>query len=83
VLSAGAFSDEQVIEATKDVVCIYVDLEWGRKHIDLGERYRVRGFPTVVYADSEGEEIGRMQSFDASAIAADVAQLARDHTRRF
>lgn len=81
MLSAGAFSDDAVIEATKEVVCVYVDVEWGRKHGELAERYGVQALPTVVYADPEGEEIGRMSSFDPATIAAEISSLAREHTR--
>ena len=80
MLSAGAFSDEQVIEASKQVVCVYIDLEWGRKHMDLGEHYRVQAFPTVIYTDHEGAEIGRMSTFDAGVIAG-KAVLSRDGSR--
>ena len=81
MLSAGAFSDDDVLEAAKDVVCVYVDLDWGRKHMDFGERYRVNAFPTVVYADPDGEEIGRMRSFEPSEMVGELQRLVRDHKR--
>ena len=82
MLSAGAFSDDAVVTASKDVVCVFIDLEWGRKHVDLAERYDIKAFPTVIYADSDGEEIGRMQTFDESVIAREIASLARDHSKK-
>ena len=83
MLSAGAFSDDEVIAASKGVVCVYGDLEWGRKHVDLGEQYGVQGFPTVVYADPDGNEVGRMRTFDAGTIAGEIRGLARDHAKTF
>ena len=81
MLSAGAFSDDAVIAASKGVVCVYVDCDWGRNHADLIEKYGVQFFPTVVYCDSNGEEVGRMQTFDAGVIAGEIARLARDHAK--
>jgi hypothetical protein len=83
VLSAGAFSDDEVVAATKDVICVYVDLEWGRKHVDLAQRYGVRVMPTVIYADPQGEEVGRMKVAEPAVISAEVATLARDHAKSF
>ncbi len=83
MLSAGAFSEDSVVQATKDVVCVYVDLEWGRKHADLAERYGVRQMPTVIYADPEGEEVSRMRSFDPTEMVGELQSLVRDHARRF
>jgi hypothetical protein len=83
VLSAGAFSESKVLAATKDVVCVYVDMEWGRKHMDLGERYGVRAFPTVVYADPEGEEVSRMRSFEPDEMVGELTGLVKGHTRKF
>lgn len=81
MLSAGAFSDDAVVAATKGVVCVYVDCDWGRAHGDLIEKYGVRAFPTVVYCDADGEEVGRMQTFDAEVIAGEITRLARDHAK--
>ena len=83
MLSAGAFSDDSVVKATKDVVCILVDLEWGRAHVDLAERYGVRQMPTVIYADPEGEEVSRMRSFEPAEMVGELQSLVRDHARRF
>lgn len=62
-------------------MCVYVDLEWGRRHGELAQRYGVKSLPTVVYADRDGEEVGRMTSRDGAAVARDFAALAREHTR--
>ena len=82
MLSAGAFSDKEVVDATKNVVCVYVDCEWGHKHVDLLMKYQVQSFPTVVYADSDGEEVGRMKSFDPEVLASEFATHARDHAKK-
>ena len=71
-----------MIKASKDIVCVFVDCEWGARHGDLAKRYMVQGFPTVVYTDSEGEEVGRMADRSPAAVARDLEELARDHKTR-
>jgi hypothetical protein len=36
----------------------------------------------VIYADSDGEEVGRMGDRSPEALARDLEALARDHGRR-
>ena len=64
-----------MVKASKKVVCIFVDCQWGAAHADLAKRYHVQGFPTVVYADSEGEEVGHMEERSAEAMAGALTQL--------
>ena len=65
-----------MVKASKSAVCIFVDCQWGAKHEDLARKYKVRGFPTLVYADSDGEEVGRMTDCSPEAVARDFSQLA-------
>jgi hypothetical protein len=64
-----------VVKASKKVVCIFVDCQWGAAHADLAKQFHVQGFPTVVYADSEGEEVGRMEERSAEAMAGALTTL--------
>lgn len=68
-----------MVKASKSVVCVFVDCAWGAKHGDLAQRYQVKGFPTVVYADSEGEEVGRMMDRSAEAMVQSLTRLAKEH----
>ena len=72
-----------MLAASKGVVCVFVDLEWGQQHTEYAQRYGVRALPTVVYADSEGEEVSRMSSPDPADMVGELQQLTRDHTRSF
>lgn len=74
-MSAGAFSDPAVVEASKGLVCVYVDCDWGRKNRDLSERYGVRGYPTVLFCDPSGRPIERLKSHDAKAVAAQMREI--------
>ncbi len=71
-----------MVEASKNVVCVLVDCEWGARHADLAQKYRIQGFPTVVFADSDGVEVGRMSDRGADSVAGDLLALARDHASR-
>ena len=47
---------EEVIDALEEWVPVYID---GDEHEELVDEYDVPGFPTFVFLDSAGEEIGR------------------------
>ena len=68
-----------MVKASKKAVCIFVDCAWGAKHADLTQKYRVTGFPTVIYADCEGEEVGRMEERTPEAMAGELTELVKDH----
>jgi hypothetical protein len=67
------------MKASKKVVCVFVDLQWGAKHADLAQQYQVRGFPTVIYTDSEGEEVARMEDRSSASMARDLTSLVKEH----
>jgi len=71
-----------VVKASKNLVCVFVDCAWGAQHADLMKRFGVQGFPTVVYADSDGEEVGRMGTRDSAAVARDLERLAGNAAQR-
>jgi thioredoxin-related protein len=65
------------MKASKNVVCVFVDCAWGAKHGDLTQKYKVTGFPTVVYTDCDGEEVGRMGDRSSDAMLRDLNELAK------
>jgi hypothetical protein len=71
-LSAGAFSDPAVIEASKKLVCVFVDCDWGKKNNDLSDKFKVRGYPTVAFCDPEGSQVGSLGSREPSAVAGQI-----------
>ena len=78
-MSAGAFSDPAVMEASKKIVCVFVDCDWGNKNNDLSAKFNVRGYPTVVFLDPEGAEVGRLASRTPSAVASQIEEIAKKH----
>ena len=68
-----------MVKASKSVVCVFVDCAWGARHADLAQKYQVKGFPTVVYTDSEGEEVGRMTDRSPESMVQALTNLAKQH----
>jgi hypothetical protein len=75
-LERGAFSDKGVALAAQKIVPILVDCNWGKSYKDISGRYGIRGYPTVVFADPEGNEIGRMRARKPEAIIKQIESVA-------
>jgi hypothetical protein len=58
-----------------------VDCDWGRKNRDVSDAYGVRGYPTTVFTDPDGEEVDRMKARDPASVAAQIEGLAATHSR--
>jgi len=78
-LSAGAFSDPAVMEASKKLMCVFVDCDWGKKNNDLSDKFNVRGYPTVVFCDPEGKQVASLGSREPSAVASQIAEVAKKY----
>jgi len=78
-VSAGAFSDPAVIEASKKIVCVFVDCDWGNKHKDLSDK--VKGYPTITFCDPEGNEVAKLNSHDPAGVSAQIEEVAKKYGR--
>ena len=58
---------------------IFVDCDWGKKNKDVSTKYKVRGYPTVVFTDPDGNEIERLGNRDAASVAAQIEGVAKKH----
>lgn len=63
----------RVEKALEEFVCVYVD---GDEHRDLTKKYKVRGFPTFIFEDHEGNETRREAG--APPAADDFIAFVRD-----
>lgn len=75
-MGAAALSDDKVVAAAQRIVPIYVDCTKKGDNSDLLAKYKIQGYPTVIYTDAEGAPIREMQSRDASAIVKDIETVA-------
>jgi thiol:disulfide interchange protein len=67
-LDRVTFHDPRVMERFKDFVAVKVDAEeeverHGLKGLDLGEKYDVQTYPTVIALDGDGNVVARMRGF--------------------
>jgi thiol-disulfide isomerase/thioredoxin len=68
-LEDGAFSDARVVEATVNIECIWVDCDWGKKNQELAKKYGVKGYPSVILCDPQGNYIIKAETRDAEMLA--------------
>lgn len=69
------------MKAAGKIVCVLVDCDWGRKNKDLTDKYEIRGYPTVVFTDPDGKEVGRLGDRSAAALLRQINDLASRYTR--
>lgn len=65
-----------MVSATQKVIPIMVDCSEKGSQEQLREKYKVQGYPTVVYVDPEGKAIKEMGSRDAPQVAKEVDVMA-------
>jgi len=71
-LEATTFRDPGFIQSARSFVTVQVD---GDKERGLASLYRVKGYPTTVFLDRRGREIGRIVGYrDAASFAAEMAR---------
>lgn len=59
-LDSETYSDAKVKELLTNFICVKIN---GDKKPDLVSRYAVKGYPTVVFLDTEGDEISRVSGY--------------------
>lgn len=75
-LSKTVFTQEEVgTFFNKNFVCIKVDMEKG-EGVELGVYYNVRGYPTLLFLDDEGEICGRVSGFTEAKALIEKAKKA-------
>jgi thiol:disulfide interchange protein len=66
-----------VVEASKNLVNVFVDCDWGKKNTDLSKRYEVNGYPTVIFTDSKGKVIEPLGDRSAEGMLAQIQKLSK------
>jgi len=66
-----------VIDASRDIACIFVDCNWGKKNREISTRFGVTGYPTVVLCDPQGNPLGRLEAREPDEVAQALASLAQ------
>ncbi|HUR38001.1 MAG TPA: thioredoxin family protein, partial [Planctomycetota bacterium] len=79
IISDGAFSDPQIVDASSGLVCIFVDCDWGKKNEELSNEFRVTGYPTIAFCDPKGKDIGRMQGREIPEVLREIQEITRKY----
>lgn len=75
-LDREVFADGRVGAAAKDLVAVKVNAEKGGE--EIARRYRVRGYPTILFLDGAGEVVERVDGYvDASEMVKIVSALPK------
>jgi len=64
-----------VIEAARDVACIFVDCNWGKNNQEIAGKFGVKSYPTVIFCDPQGNSLGRLTVQDPDGVAAALKDL--------
>jgi thioredoxin-related protein len=83
-LSAGAFSDDAVVKTSAEkVVPILVDCTKPGQNKELQEKYKVEGYPTLIFVDPATEkQVAEHYPSDAKSFVAEIEKQAADHARK-
>lgn len=75
-LDREVFADGRVGAAARDLVAVKVNAEKGGE--EIARRYRVRGYPTILFLDGAGNVVERVDGYvDASEMVKIVSALPR------
>src|ERR1041385_5174616 len=67
------------MEASKKLVCVFVDCDWGKKNNDLSDKFKVEGYPTVVFCDPDGKQVAELNSRDPKGVASQISDVAKKY----
>jgi hypothetical protein len=83
-LSAGAFSDDAVVKASADkVVPILVDCTKDGQNKELQAKYKVEGYPTLIFVDPATEKtVADVYPADAKSFVAEIEKQAAEHAKK-
>lgn len=76
LLDAKTFSDEKVQKFLKDkTIAIKINVDENKK---LVEKYKIPGYPCMVFIDGEGKEVGRVLGFrDPETFLEEVNEIVK------
>ncbi len=58
---------------------VFVDCNWGKKNQDLSSKFKVRGYPTVIFVDPDGNELERLGKRDAAAVLNQIEGVSKKY----
>ena len=64
LMDQWVYTADTIVTATKNFVCIKID---GDEHKDLTKKYKVSGYPTLIFLNSDGTEKTRVSGYQSVA----------------
>jgi hypothetical protein len=58
---------------------VFVDCDWGNKNKDLSTKFKVDGYPTVIFCDPEGVQVGELGARDSTSVASQIDGVAKKY----
>ena len=58
---------------------MFVDCNWGKANKDLSTKYKIRGYPTVVFTDPDGNELERLGARDPESVLKQIEGVAKKY----
>lgn len=59
-LDSDVYTDKRMIELSADFICVKID---GDKYKDIVQKYKVNGYPTLLFLDDKGKVIGQVPGY--------------------
>lgn len=72
-----------MVEASKQLVNVFVDCDWGKKNTDLSGKYGVQGYPTVIFTDAKGNQLEELNSRDPEGVKKQIDAIAKKYAKAF
>lgn len=66
-----------MVEASRNIVNVFVDCDWGKKNNDVASKYGVRGYPTVIFTDSNGKVIAPLGDRSPEGVLKQIQEIAK------
>ncbi len=63
--------------ASKSIVNVFVDCDWGKKNTDLSTKYGVRGYPTVIFTNPKGELIEPLGDRSPAGVKTQIEKIGK------
>ena len=68
-----------MVEASKKLVNVFVECDWGNKNTDLSKKYEVRSYPTVIFTDPKGKVLEPLQTHSPDGVLAQIEKNSKSN----
>ena len=66
-----------MVEASKKLVNVFIDCDWGKKNKDVSKKYDVSSYPTVIFTDAKGKVLEPLQTHSPEGVLAQIEKNSK------